>query len=77
MNSIKLLLFLCLLSSTFISFSQNRNANLDALEWRFIGPIVGNRGSVVLGQPPNPMSFISERVMVFGKPKMPVLIGNP
>ena len=22
-----------------------------ALEWRFIGPIVGNRGSVVLGHP--------------------------
>ena len=24
---------------------------LDSLEWRFLGPIVGSRGSVVLGYP--------------------------
>ena len=30
-----------------------------ALEWRFIGPIVGNRGSVVLGNPTEPNVFFN------------------
>ena len=29
----------------------------EAMEWRFIGPIVGNRGSVVLGHPTEPNTF--------------------
>ena len=41
-----------------------------ALEWRFIGPIVGNRGSVVLGHPTEPNVFLMVQVMVFGKLKM-------
>ena len=31
--------------------------DLRALQWRFIGPIVGNRGSVVLGHPTQPDVF--------------------
>jgi len=34
-----------------------RQEKFDALEWRFIGPIVGNRGSVVLGHPTEPNTF--------------------
>ena len=41
------------------SFAQDvqRPEKFDALEWRFIGPIVGNRGSVVLGHPNEPNVF--------------------
>ncbi|WP_276388323.1 WD40/YVTN/BNR-like repeat-containing protein [Eudoraea chungangensis] len=31
--------------------------NFDALQWRFIGPIAGNRGSVVLGHPTEKNTF--------------------
>ena len=31
--------------------------NMDALQWRFIGPIIGNRGSVVIGHPTEPNTF--------------------
>ncbi len=34
-----------------------KELKLDALEWRFIGPIVGNRGSVVIGHPTEPNTF--------------------
>jgi photosystem II stability/assembly factor-like uncharacterized protein len=41
------------------SFTQEdkRPEQFDALEWRFIGPIVGNRGSVVIGHPTEPNTF--------------------
>ncbi len=34
-----------------------RPEKFDAMEWRFIGPIVGNRGSVVIGHPTEPNTF--------------------
>lgn len=34
-----------------------KELQFDALEWRFIGPIVGNRGSVVIGHPTEPNTF--------------------
>ena len=38
-------------------FAQERPGKFDAMTWRFIGPIVGNRGSVVLGHPSEPNTF--------------------
>jgi len=52
------LLTLFLLVSSILH--SQRPENLNALEWRFIGPIVGNRGSVVLGHP------TEENVFFFG-----------
>ena len=50
-----LALFLCAIT---ISFAQEKEKpKFDALEWRFIGPIVGNRGSVVLGHPTKEHTF--------------------
>ena len=47
---------LTFLGITFLnSFAQEMK--FDALEWRFIGPIVGNRGSVVLGHPTEKNTF--------------------
>jgi photosystem II stability/assembly factor-like uncharacterized protein len=54
-----LLLVTILLIAVQFSFAQEvqRPEKFDALEWRFIGPIVGNRGSVVLGHPTEPNTF--------------------
>ena len=45
--------------SNHISAQQSSGEELkfDAMQWRFIGPIVGNRGSVVLGHPTEPNTF--------------------
>ncbi len=38
--------------------AQNaENTSFQAMQWRFIGPIAGNRGSVVLGHPTEPNTF--------------------
>jgi len=37
--------------------SKGNDLKFNALEWRFIGPIVGNRGSVVIGHPTKPNTF--------------------
>lgn len=34
-----------------VSFPEKQVADLDALKWRFIGPMMGNRGSAVVGHP--------------------------
>jgi photosystem II stability/assembly factor-like uncharacterized protein len=39
------------------SWAQEVPENFDALQWRFIGPTVGTRGSVVLGHPTQPNTF--------------------
>ena len=34
-----------------------KELKFDAMQWRFIGPIAGNRGSVVLGHPTKQNEF--------------------
>ena len=34
-----------------VPFPEKQVADLDALKWRFIGPMMGNRGSDVVGHP--------------------------
>ena len=53
----KLFLTTALLGNVVIMLFAQKPEKLDALEWRFIGPIVGNRGSVVLGHPTEPNVF--------------------
>lgn len=53
---IKSILFLFLLVLIFTTVNAQPYEPI-ALEWRFIGPIVGNRGSVVLGHPTKPNVF--------------------
>lgn len=53
---IKSILFLFLLLLIFTTVNAQPYEPI-ALEWRFIGPIVGNRGSVVLGHPTKPNVF--------------------
>lgn len=50
-----------ILFTFFLSLTSNaqRPEKFDALNWRFIGPIVGNRGSVVLGHPTKPNVFFN------------------
>jgi len=58
--SLYLLLSVILSCYSTKTFSQSESPNdlkFDALEWRFIGPISGNRGSVVLGHPTDPYTF--------------------
>ena len=53
---------LFLVFSIFRALLLNNHAQddqFDALEWRFIGPIAGNRGSVVLGHPTEKKYFLS------------------
>ena len=57
MKSILLSAFLLLSSFFSSSLLAEGTEKFDALEWRFIGPIVGNRGSVVLGHPTEPNTF--------------------
>ncbi len=52
-KSTLVLLMLVLFFSTLSAQQYEPNA----LEWRFIGPIVGNRGSVVIGHPTKPDVF--------------------
>jgi len=47
----KLTLMIILVSITASSLFAQVEENLNALEWRFIGPMTGTRGSVVLGHP--------------------------
>ena len=58
---IKLLTAAFFLIAVSICPAQSQNANLEpslnAMEWRFIGPIAGNRGSVVLGHPTKQNEF--------------------
>lgn len=56
MKIIKRLMVLLIMVLTFPIIAQEKNS-FNALEWRFIGPIVGNRGSVVLGHPTEPYTF--------------------
>ena len=50
-----------LLASSSLTVSaqstETKSPTLNALEWRFIGPIVGNRGSFVLGHPTEENTF--------------------
>lgn len=40
------------------TIAERDESNINTgLEWRFIGPIIGNRGSVVLGHPTEPYTF--------------------
>lgn len=54
-------LFLAILTVCLIVLDLNgqqaAKKSFNALEWRFIGPIVGNRGSVVVGHPTEPNTF--------------------
>jgi photosystem II stability/assembly factor-like uncharacterized protein len=34
-----------------VAFPEQKVADIDALKWRFIGPMMGNRGSAVIGHP--------------------------
>ena len=34
-----------------VAFPEKQEADLSALKWRFIGPMIGNRGSDVIGHP--------------------------
>ncbi len=38
-------------------FAQERPDHYDAMTWRFIGPMMGTRGSVVIGHPTEPNTF--------------------
>ncbi|WP_430817581.1 WD40/YVTN/BNR-like repeat-containing protein [Carboxylicivirga sp. RSCT41] len=49
-------LLVALMFATTI-FGQERPDHFDAMSWRFIGPIVGNRGSVTIGHPTEPHTF--------------------
>ena len=55
----KRLVFLIIVLTMVVSmvYGQERPEKFDALTWRFIGPILGNRGSVVLGHPAEPNTF--------------------
>lgn len=53
-------LFVCLFALLSTVTQAQDPPTYNALEWRFIGPIVGNRGSVVLGHP------TEENVFFFG-----------
>jgi photosystem II stability/assembly factor-like uncharacterized protein len=54
-------LFLTTLIVSLIALNMNAQqttkTSFNAMEWRFIGPIAGNRGSVVLGHPTKPYTF--------------------
>ena len=39
--------------------SSDKDLKFEAMQWRFIGPIVGNRGSVVLGHPTEVNTFFN------------------
>ena len=54
MTRILILLTACILVSQIIA--QNE-VNMPAMEYRFIGPIAGNRGSVVIGHPTDAYTF--------------------
>ena len=56
MKTTKLLTVLLSLLLTVSLFAQ-RPEKFDAMEWRFIGPVIGTRGSVVLGHPTEPNTF--------------------
>jgi photosystem II stability/assembly factor-like uncharacterized protein len=47
----------CYSTKTFAQSEERNDLKFDAMEWRFIGPIAGNRGSVVLGHPTEPYTF--------------------
>ena len=47
----------CYSTKTFSQSEKQNDQKFDAMEWRFIGPIAGNRGSVVLGHPTEPYTF--------------------
>jgi len=53
----KLTLMIILVSITASSLFAQVEENLNALEWRFIGPMTGTRGSVVLGHPTKTSEF--------------------
>ena len=40
-----------------VAAPEKLKPNTDALQWRFIGPITGNRGSAVVGHPTNKNLF--------------------
>ena len=57
-TTLRMLYLLCLVLISSLGFGQNeRPEKFDALTWRFVGPINGNRGSVVLGHPTEPNTF--------------------
>ncbi|WP_282123379.1 WD40/YVTN/BNR-like repeat-containing protein [Algibacter mikhailovii] len=51
------LFFLVIISPSITAQEKEKELKFDAMEWRFIGPIAGNRGSVVLGHPTDPYTF--------------------
>ena len=56
-NKITTLVILLFTLTTTFGQEAEPKPTYDALEWRFIGPIVGNRGSAVLGHPTEPHTF--------------------
>jgi photosystem II stability/assembly factor-like uncharacterized protein len=58
-STIKLFLTTFILSFIVVKVDaqQTTKRSFNAMEWRFIGPIAGNRGSVVLGHPTEPYTF--------------------
>ena len=59
MKSILCSVFLVIVLVLPNSLLADETEKFDALEWRFIGPIVGTRGSVVLGHPTEPNTFFN------------------
>jgi len=54
---IAILLLVSIVIPTVNSQTKKEKPKFDALEWRFIGPMVGTRASVVLGHPTEPNVF--------------------
>ena len=55
--SLKIIFSILLWLITAIPIVAQEENNLNALEWRFIGPMTGTRGSVVLGHPTKTSEF--------------------
>jgi hypothetical protein len=59
-----------------VTAPEKLKPNTDALQWRFIGPITGNRGSAVAGHPTNKTCSILVLHQAFGKHLMPDSLGS-
>ena len=55
--SLKIIFIVLLWLITALPIIAQEENNLNALEWRFIGPMTGTRGSVVLGHPTKTSEF--------------------
>ena len=49
--------YIATLTLLLLTVASSVSQNMDALQWRFIGPVAGNRGSVVLRHPTEANTF--------------------